>query len=175
MGINICKIGYQTITSNPKSYWLFIRKVNKKFIAPIILGVAVAVMLTVPISPPLHCSEDKGDCYSSTLTRVIDGDTIKDADDRSIGFSLVSAPELSKPEGIEAKEYIESVCPLGSSILVDEDDLQLKRIYDATMAKITCRGINLNQSLLISNYGAIDMIYCKNSEFSEESWARACN
>ena len=123
----------------------------------------------------LDCSEEKGECYSTTVARVIDGDTIKDSDDNSIRFSLASAPELSEPGGSEAKEYIESVCPIGSSILVDEDDLQLKRIYDTTMAKITCKGINLNQSLLISNHGAIDMIYCKNSEFSEESWASACN
>ena len=123
----------------------------------------------------LDCSEEKGgECYSTIISKVIDGDTIKDSDDKSIRFSLVSAPELSEPGGIEAKEYIESVCPVGSPILIDEDDLQLSRSYDKTTAKITCKGINLNQSLLASNHGTIDTIHCNNSEFSEESWASEC-
>ena len=122
----------------------------------------------------LDCSEEKGKCYSTTISKVIDGDTIKDSDDKSIRFSLASAPELSEPGGIEAKEYTESVCPVGSSILIDEDDLQLSGSYDRTIAKITCKGINLNQSLLVSNHGTINTIYCNNSEFSEESWASEC-
>lgn len=61
----------------------------------------------------LDCSEEKGECYSTTISKVIDGDTIKDSDDKSIRFSLVSAPELSEPRGIEAKEYIESVFQQG--------------------------------------------------------------
>ncbi len=148
---------------------------NKKFIAPIVLGVAVAIMLTIPISPPLPCAEEKGECYESTITRIIDGDTIKDSDDRSIRFSLASAPELSEQGGIEAKKFIESICPVGSSILVDENDLQLKGSYDRMIAKIICTGTNLNQSLLTSNHGTIDGRYCNNSEFAEESWASACN
>ena len=123
----------------------------------------------------LDCSEEKGgECYSTIISKVIDGDTIKDSDDKSIRFSLVSAPELSEPGGIEAKEYIESVCPVGSPILIDEDDLQLSRIYDKTIAKITCKGINLNQSLLTNNHGTIETTYCNSSEFSEELWASEC-
>lgn len=124
----------------------------------------------------LDCSEEKGKCYSTTISRVVDGDTIKDSDGKSIRFSLASAPELSEFGGPEAKEYIESVCPIGSPILIDEDDLQLDGSYDRTIAKITCKGINLNQSLLTSNHGTIDSVYCKNSEFSKESWAvNECN
>ena len=122
----------------------------------------------------LDCSDENGKCYSTTISRVIDGDTIKDSDDKSIRFSLASAPELSEPGGIEAKEYIESICPVGSSILIDEDDLQQSGSYDETIAKITCKGINLNQSLLASNHGTIDTTYCNSSEFSEESWASEC-
>ena len=122
----------------------------------------------------LDCSDENGKCYSTTISRVIDGNTIKDFDDKSIRFSLASAPELSEPGGIDAKEYIESVCPVGSPILIDEDDLQQSGSYDKTIAKITCKGINLNQSLLTSNHGTIDARYCNSSEFSEESWASEC-
>ena len=148
---------------------------NSKIILAILIAISFSYMVySYFIVNSLDCSEEKGECYSTTVSRVIDGDTIKDSDDKSIRFSLVSAPELSEPGGIEAKEYIESVCPVGSSILIDEDDLQLSGSYDRTIAKITCKGINLNQSILASNHGTIDTIHCNNSEFSEESWANEC-
>jgi micrococcal nuclease len=148
---------------------------NSKIILAVLIAVSFSYMVySYFIVDSLDCSNEKGECYSTTVSRVIDGDTIKDSDDKSIRFSLASAPELSEPGGIEAKEYIESVCPVGSPILIDEDDLQLSGSYDRTIAKITCKGINLNQSLLTSNHGTIDTIYCNNSEFSEESWASEC-
>jgi len=148
---------------------------NSKIILAVLIAISFSYMIySYLIVDSLDCSEEKGECYSTTISKVIDGDTIKDSDDKSIRFSLASAPELSEPGGIEAKEYIESVCPVGSSILIDEDDLQLSRSYDKTIAKITCKGINLNQSLLASNHGTIDTTYCNNSEFSEESWASEC-
>ena len=148
---------------------------NSKIILAALIAISFSYMVySYFIVDSLDCSEEKGKCYSTTISRVIDGDTIKDSDDKSIRFSLVSAPELSEPGGIEAKEYIESVCPVGSPILIDEDDLQQNRSYDRTIAKITCKGINLNQLLLASNHGTIDTMYCNSSEFSEESWASEC-
>jgi micrococcal nuclease len=148
---------------------------NSKIILAVLIAVSFSYMVySYFIVDSLDCSDENGKCYSTTIRRVIDGDTIKDSDDKSIRFSLVSAPELSEPGGIEAKEYIESVCPVGSPILIDEDDLQQSGSYDKTIAKITCKGINLNQSLLASNHGTMDIRYCNSSEFSEESWANEC-
>ena len=148
---------------------------NSKIILAALIAISFTYMIySYFIVDSLDCSEENGECYSTTVSKIIDGDTIKDSDDKSIRFALVSAPELSDPGGIEAKEYIESICPVGSSILIDEDDLQLRGSYDRTIAKITCKGINLNQSLLTSNHGTIDTIYCSNSEFSEEPWASKC-
>ena len=104
---------------------------------------------------------------------VIDGDTIKDGDDKSIRFALAEAPELSTPEGIQAKEFIESICPIGSSIIIDEDDSQIKGSYDRIIAEITCNGISLNQALIENNHGSIDTRFCS-SEFAAESWANDC-
>jgi micrococcal nuclease len=148
---------------------------NSKIILATLIAISFSYMVySYFIVDSLDCSEENGECYSTTVSKIIDGDTIKDSDNKSIRFSLVSAPELSDPGGIEAKKYIESICPVGSSILIDEDDLQLNGIYDRTIAKITCKGINLNQSLLTSNHGTIDTTYCNNSEFSEEPWASKC-
>ncbi len=141
------------------------------------LGIAIIVLSVLTLqyfiqSP--ECKDDKGECYQTTLLRVIDGDTIKTEDGKSIRFALSSAPELSEEGGIEAKEFIESICPIGSVIFIDEDDLQLKGSYERMIAKVYCKGVVLNQSLLVSNLGTIDTRYCNMSEFAQESWASGC-
>ena len=65
----------------------------------------------------------------SILTRVIDEDTLKDSKDNSIRFSLASAQELNEEGGDEAKQFIEQLYPPGSTILIDEDDLQMHGSY----------------------------------------------
>jgi micrococcal nuclease len=149
---------------------------NKKLIAPIVLGVAVAVMLAIPISPPesvdqLQCSEDMGECFVAEVTRIVDGDTLEILHEERIRFALSSAPELNEPGGQDAKEFIEELCPVGSIVLVDEDDGQITGSYGRTIAQLTCNGINLNAKLISNGYGEIDTRYCDDSEFSEESWA----
>ena len=142
------------------------------------LGIAIIVLSVLTLQYFIQspdCKDDKGECYQTTLLRVIDGDTIKTEDAKSIRFALSSAPELSEEGGIEAKEFIESICPVGSVIFIDEDDLQLKGSYERMIAKVYCKGVVLNQSLLVSNLGTIDTRYCNMSEFAQESWARECN
>ncbi len=146
---------------------------NKKLIAPTILVMAIVLMVAIPISPePLQCAADDGECYESNITRVIDGDTIKDHQDQSIMFSLASAPELSEPGGQEAKEFIEELCPVGSRIVIDGDDKQTGGSYGRIIAQVTCNGVNLNERLLEGGHGTIDLRYCADSEFAFEDWAK---
>jgi len=147
---------------------------NKKLIAPIILGAAVAVMLAIPISPPtqLPCTNDEGQCYESTLTRVIDGDTIKDSENNSIRFSLVAAPELSESGGQDSKAFLEALCPINSKIIIDEDDGQLQGSYGRIIAQVHCNGVSMNGEMILNNHATIDTRYCNNSEFSFEIWAK---
>jgi micrococcal nuclease len=149
---------------------------NKKLIAPIILGVAVAIMLVIPISSPtqLQCSNDKGECYETTLLRVIDGDTVKDSNDQSIRFSLVSAPELDEKGGDDSKVFLEAICPVGSKITVDEDDGQLQGSYDRTIAQVYCNGMSMNAEMIYNNHATIDVRFCGTSEFTFELWAESC-
>jgi len=145
---------------------------------PIVLGISVAIMLTIPISPPtqLQCSSDVGLCYESKLTRVIDGDTIKDSEDNSIRFSLVAAPELSETGGQDSKAFLEAICPINSKIIIDEDDGQLQGSYGRTIAQVHCNGVSMNGEMILNNHATIDTRYCSNSEFSFEIWAKEyCN
>ena len=134
----------------------------------------------------LECIEDTGSCYETTLSRVIDGDTLEiseleycnyclEPDLKLIRFSLSSAPELSDPGGAEAKEFIEEICPIGSKLIIDEDDKQMQGSYGRVIAKVTCNGMNLNEYLIESEHGSIDTIFCNTSEFAQESWAKECN
>ena len=140
------------------------------------MGVAVAIMLTIPISPPmqLQCSHDKGACYETTLLRVIDGDTVKDSNDKSIRFSLVSAPELDEKGGDDSKIFLEAICPIGSKITVDEDDGQLQGSYDRTIAQVYCNGMSMNAEMIYNNHATIDVRSCGASEFTFELWAKSC-
>jgi micrococcal nuclease len=130
--------------------------------------------LVGPTASVPECLEDQGVCYGSTISRVIDGDTIVTSDEQKIQFSLASAPELSEQGGEEAKEFIEGICPAGSKIVIDEDDEQLSGSYGRIIAKVTCNGINLNDQLIEGGHGTIDTRYCSSSEFSNESWATEC-
>ena len=140
------------------------------------MGVAVAIMLTIPISPPmqLQCSHDKGACYETTLLRVIDGDTVKDSNDKSIRFSLVSAPELDEKGGDDSKIFLEAICPIGSKMTVDEDDGQLQGSYDETVAQVYCNGMSMNAEMIYNNHATIDVRSCGASEFTFELWAKSC-
>jgi micrococcal nuclease len=149
---------------------------NKKLIAPIILGVAIVMVLVilVPPSTQLQCSNDKGVCYETTLLEVIDGDTIRNSNDELIQFSLVSAPELDKKEGENSKVFLEVICPIGSKIIIDEDDGQLQGSYDKTVAQVYCNRMSMNAEMIYNNHAAIDTSSCGISEFTFELWTDSC-
>ena len=125
----------------------------------------------VEINPEDYCYGN-ADCFIGTVTKIIDGDTIE-VDGQSIRFALVNAPELHQYGGIDAREYIQSVCPIGSTVLVDEDDGQTRGSYGRTIAIVYCNDLNyiLNSAVIESGYAVIDTSYCSNSEFSSDYWA----
>ena len=110
-------------------------------------------------------------CISGTVTRVVDGDTIH-VDGQSIRFALASTPELNEYGGIEAKQFVEQICPVGSKALADEDDGQTEGSYGRIIAVIYCNGINLNEAVLENELGYLDSGFCYKSEFSSQSWAQ---
>lgn len=57
-------------------------------------------------------------------------------------------------------------------MLVDEDNGQIEGSYGRVIGKVICQGKNLNEQILENGFGEISTFYCKQSEFSEESWAK---
>lgn len=120
-------------------------------------------------SSPANCLGSAG-CYTDYVTRIVDGDTIHTAT-LKIRLSLTNTPETYQDGFIEATEFTEKLCPVGSRILVDQDDLQRVDQYGRILAKVFCGDKILNSELLYNNHANILTLYCSTSEFSGESWA----
>ncbi|MFQ5497887.1 MAG: thermonuclease family protein, partial [Nitrosopumilus sp.] len=80
-------------------------------------------------------------CLKGKIAEILDGETIL-VEDTQIKLALISTQEL---EFSEPKEFLEKRCPVGSDVLVDEDDGQIESSYDRIIGKVFCRGIMLNE------------------------------
>jgi micrococcal nuclease len=118
----------------------------------------------------LECS-GSAQCITGTVTRIVDGDTIH-VDGQSIRFALSSAPELNEPGGIESREFIKEICPVGSIATVDEDDGQTQGSYGRILGVVYCNGMNLNEELVDSGLGYLITGFCDDSEFASNYWAQ---
>ena len=65
----------------------------------------------------------EADCVNGTVTEIVDGDTI-DVDNVRIRLTMVNTPERGELGYSEATGLIESICPVGSHALANEDDGQ---------------------------------------------------
>ena len=110
-------------------------------------------------------------CFTGIVTKVIDGDTLK-VNGESIRFSLASAPELKGYGGVDSKNFIETICPVGSTVTVDEDDGYVIGSYGRIVGLVHCNGVNLSSELLDSTLGYLDDRFCDSSEFAELKWAQ---
>ena len=116
-------------------------------------------------------------CFTGNVTKIIDGDTIRvigeatTTSGESIRFALASAPEINDAGGIQARDHITNICPVGSIVIVDEDDKQTEGSYGRVIAQFHCNGVSLNEELLESGLGKISTEFCSKSEFSLEPWA----
>ncbi|MGD8708057.1 MAG: thermonuclease family protein [Nitrosopumilaceae archaeon] len=130
--------------------------------------------ITLPVQKYIpkerQCTGDAR-CISGFVTRVIDGDTIV-VGDKSIRFALVNTPEWGDYDYTQAQYYIETICPIGSKVLVDEDDGQTQGSFGRIIAKIYCNELNLNEEILEVGHAEILPQFCEVSEFAQESWAK---
>ncbi len=109
-------------------------------------------------------------CITGTVTEVVEGHTIK-IDDNRIRFAIASSAEITEPGGPEAKAYIESICPVGSTATVDEDDGQIGNLQGRIIGVVYCNDINLNEALVLSPHGTMWLEFCMQSEFQNDQWA----
>ncbi len=117
-----------------------------------------------------NCKGTAG-CFTEIVTRIIDGDTIRTSD-MTIRLSLTDTPETFEDGYLEASEFTKMLCPVGSKILVDQDDLQKKDQYGRILAKVYCYNKALNSELLVNGLATIATPFCHTSEFADESWAK---
>lgn len=110
-------------------------------------------------------------CITDKIIKIIDGDTIS-IKNYKIRLSLTNTPEKDQTGFSEATSFTSKLCPVGSTITVDQDDKQKRDAYGRIVAKVTCSGKNLNAELLENGHAVILKQYCSKSEFAFESWAK---
>jgi len=110
-------------------------------------------------------------CVSEMVTKVVDGDTLY-TNSYKIRLSLTNTPEKGETGFTEATDFTKNLCPIGSEILIDQDDKQPIDQYGRILAKVFCNKKILNAEILENNYGTILTQYCSQSEFSNEDWAK---
>ncbi|NWK09467.1 thermonuclease family protein [Marine Group I thaumarchaeote] len=110
-------------------------------------------------------------CITGTVTKIVDGDTIH-VDGESVRFALASAPELSGYGGVESRNFIQTICPIGSNVIVDEDDGQTGESFGRMIGVIYCNDMNLNAELLDADLGYLENRFCDSSEFASDPWAQ---
>jgi len=142
--------------------------IPKRSIGVVIIVIVAILFLVIPQNQ--DCLGDAR-CIKGQVTQVVDGDTIK-VEGQSVRFALSSAPEMYEEKGVEAKEYLEKVCPIGSRVLVDEDDGQTMGRYGRIIALVRCNGLILNESVLEENHATLSLEFCSVSEFSNNNWAK---
>jgi len=109
------------------------------------------------------------------VDRVIDGDTIVLQGGEEVRFCGINTPEIGPNEelgGVEAKEFVEGICPSGTEIGLDVDDLEPKDYYDRTLAVVYVwvdgAWVNLNAELLRGGYA--EVMFIPPSEFNPYEW-----
>ena len=110
-------------------------------------------------------------CFAGTVTEIIDGDTIR-VDGKSIRLALVDTPERGYTGYSEAKQFISNICPVGSSVIVDEDDKQTSGSFGRIISAVYCNGKNLNEAVLKAGLARISDSFCAFSEFWHTAWAQ---
>ena len=106
---------------------------------------------------------------------VVDGDTISLQNGEKVRLVGINTPEVhpqEEPGGREAKEFIENLCPLGTEIGLDVDDLDSMDHYGRTIAvvyvEVDGSWVNLNAELLRLGYAEI--MFIPPSEFNPYQW-----
>jgi micrococcal nuclease len=108
---------------------------------------------------------------------IVDGDTI-DINNVRVRLASVNTPERGESGYIEAIDFVEVVCSVGTAALVDEDDRQKEGSFDRLIGLVYCGddGINnkisLNELLVNGRYAVIYQDFCNISEFSSASWVQ---
>lgn len=112
-------------------------------------------------------------CFTGSISKVIDGDTVDVDDELRIRLALVNTPEIGEQGYSQAKDFVSSVCGVGTKVIVDEDDGQKAGSYGRMIGLVYCGEDKslLNEMLIENGFAEIVQDYCERSEFSGMNWA----
>lgn len=149
--------------------------------------IAVMLVLLLLLGESLNSQNFTPDPYfqeqpiierTAVVSRVIDGDTIELEGGEKVRLVGVDAPELRSSDPVErelaekAKEFVDNLCPEGSEIGLNVDDLEPRDRYGRTLAlvyvSIDNSWITLNVELL--RFGFAEILYLPPSEFNPYRW-----
>jgi Staphylococcal nuclease homologue len=122
--------------------------------------------------------QGQADCFRGTVTEIVDGDTL-DINNVRVRLALVNTPESGQSGYTEAIDFVQSVCGVRTTALVDEDDGQKEGSFDRMIGLVYCGNDNINNKkslndlLLEGGYAVIYQDFCGISEFASASWARS--
>jgi len=110
--------------------------------------------------------------YSATIDRVVDGDTLLVLIE--VGFGIIvrdrlrlrgiNCPEVSTPEGVQAKKYVEKLLPAGTTIVLQSHKCQTD-VYGRFVADIFFQKDVADPSSIIKNGTYL------NQELIDQGWA----
>jgi endonuclease YncB( thermonuclease family) len=133
-----------------------------------------AISILLFLSMLILCVNGEVD-KTSTVTRVIDGDTFDISTGERIRLADVDAPEYNQSGYSEATDYLTSMID-GKTVYLDVDDVYTYD-YRGTGDRLVCVAyvdydstqlMNVNQALLNEGYAVISDYY---NEFSPYSWS----
>lgn len=133
--------------------------------------IAITLVFSTSFASSQYKCQGTALCITGKVTKIVDGDTIY-LKDYKIRLSLTNTPEKGEIGFKQATSFTKTLCPLGSTITVDQDDKQPFDKYKRVVGKVTCSGKVLNSELLYNGLANILKQYCSKSEFSGEAWAQ---
>lgn len=122
----------------------------------------------------VECHGSAG-CIEGMVTRIADGDTLYvEANNTTyeVDLALIKTPSRSEEMFAESTAFTRNLC-LGSTVLVDEDDMLSTSTSDSDIVGVVyCSSTNLNSELLDNGYAELETEQCATSEFANEPWVR---
>lgn len=140
-----------------------------KILIPVLI-VVIAIPVYQMQKPVSELCKGKEACFTGVMMKIVDGDTFT-IDKQKVRLVLVDTPEKDEAGYQEAINFIEEICPIGSEVLVDQDDIQLNS-FERMIAVVYCDDKILNEELVKNNFAVIDDRFCLKSEFGNETWAK---
>ena len=116
-------------------------------------------------------------CIEGMVTRIVDGDTLYMEESNSsatykVDLALIKAPSRNEEDmSAESTAFTRDLC-LGSTVLVDEDDMLSTTSDSDIVGVVYCSSTNLNSELLDNGYAKLETEQCARSEFANEPWVK---